>query len=92
MLQIWPLHGIVLSYSQEQLVLCKEGLAFCEQKCLKTKIKSGSHVTIRLVNQYPNYMVIGFDSMEYCASKKNLDTVEGKPNFKFMEVRGPKDG
>ena len=31
---------------------------------------SGSHATIRLVNQYPNYFIIGFDSLEYCASLK----------------------
>jgi len=45
----------------------------------------GSHVSIRLVNNFPNYLVLGFDSLEYCASLKNLESIIAKPNFKFIQ-------
>ncbi len=47
---------------------------------------SGSHAAIRLVKTYPTYFVVAFDSMEYCASLKNLRSVEGAPNFVFVKA------
>lgn len=48
---------------------------------------SGSHVALRMVKAYPDYLIIGFDSMEYCASLKNLAAIEKSPNFLFIKVR-----
>ncbi|GMH44072.1 hypothetical protein BSKO_12006 [Bryopsis sp. KO-2023] len=44
-----------------------------------------SHVVIRIVNRYPQYKVVVLDKLDYCASLKNLSSVEGKPNFKFVK-------
>eukprot|EP00792_Barthelona_sp_PAP020_P002873 TRINITY_DN1450_c0_g1_i1.p1 TRINITY_DN1450_c0_g1~~TRINITY_DN1450_c0_g1_i1.p1 ORF type:complete len:347 (-),score=94.09 TRINITY_DN1450_c0_g1_i1:78-1097(-) len=44
-----------------------------------------SHVTIHLVNTYPDYHIIVLDSLEYCASKNNLKDCWEKPNFTFVE-------
>jgi dTDP-D-glucose 4,6-dehydratase len=35
---------------------------------------------------YPTYFVVALDSMEYCASLKNLRSLEGKPNWVFVKV------
>merc|ERR1711991_373995 len=45
----------------------------------------GSHACIRLVREHPDYLVVGFDSMEYVASTKNLDSIKDKPNFRFVK-------
>jgi UDP-glucose 4,6-dehydratase len=45
----------------------------------------GSHVAIRLVTLFPDYLIIGLDSMEYCASVKNLDQIINAPNFRLVE-------
>jgi hypothetical protein len=60
----------------------------CERVADK-KLVSGSHATIRLVNLYPNYFVVALDSMEYCASLKNLRSLEGKSNWVFVKVGEP---
>ncbi|XP_060089600.1 dTDP-D-glucose 4,6-dehydratase [Heteronotia binoei] len=44
-----------------------------------------SHVVVSLVENYPNYMVINLDKLNYCASLKNLETISGKPNYKFIQ-------
>lgn len=44
-----------------------------------------SHVTIRLVNNYPDYKIVVLDKMDYCASLNNLSSVADKPNFKFIK-------
>lgn len=44
-----------------------------------------SHVVIRLVNNYPQYKVVVFDKLDYCASLNNLNAVRHKPNFKFVK-------
>lgn len=45
-----------------------------------------SHVCIELVNNHPEYSVIGFDKVDYCSSVHNLDAIRNKANFEF--VRG----
>jgi UDP-glucose 4,6-dehydratase len=45
-----------------------------------------SHVCIELVNNHPEYNVIGFDKVDYCSSVHNLDSIRAKANFEF--VRG----
>ncbi|GMH39689.1 hypothetical protein BSKO_07587 [Bryopsis sp. KO-2023] len=45
----------------------------------------GSHVTTRLVNNYPQYKVVVLDKLEYCATLNNLRSCQDKPNFKFIK-------
>ncbi|XP_062343787.1 dTDP-D-glucose 4,6-dehydratase isoform X2 [Cinclus cinclus] len=44
-----------------------------------------SHVVVSLVKSYPNYLIINLDKLDYCASLKNLETVSGKENYKFIQ-------
>ncbi|ERE88474.1 dTDP-D-glucose 4,6-dehydratase-like protein [Cricetulus griseus] len=44
-----------------------------------------SHVIASLVEDYPNYMVINLDKLDYCASLKNLEPVSNKQNYKFIQ-------
>uniref|UniRef100_A0A674HUA4 dTDP-D-glucose 4,6-dehydratase n=2 Tax=Taeniopygia guttata TaxID=59729 RepID=A0A674HUA4_TAEGU len=44
-----------------------------------------SHVIVSLVKNYPNYLIINLDKLDYCASLKNLETVSGKENYKFIQ-------
>ncbi|XP_031554858.1 dTDP-D-glucose 4,6-dehydratase-like [Actinia tenebrosa] len=45
----------------------------------------GSHVVILLVERYPEYYVVNLDKLDYCASLKNLQKIQDKPNYKFIE-------
>lgn len=45
----------------------------------------GSHVARHLVHNYPYYKVVVFDKLDYCSDMKNLDSVKGYVNFKFIE-------
>ena len=44
-----------------------------------------SHVVSLLVRRYPAVRVIALDKLDYCASLRNLESVAGKPNFKFVK-------
>ncbi|XP_073899243.1 dTDP-D-glucose 4,6-dehydratase isoform X2 [Castor canadensis] len=44
-----------------------------------------SHVIVSLVEDYPNYMIINLDKLDYCASLKNLETISNKKNYKFIQ-------
>ena len=43
-----------------------------------------SHVVILLVKKYPNYRIVNYDMLDYCASLKNLASIENMPNYKFV--------
>lgn len=45
----------------------------------------GSHAAIRLAQTHPHIKVIVYDSLEYCASLRNLDAVASFPNFRFIK-------
>jgi len=45
----------------------------------------GSHLVILLVKKYPNYNIINFDKLEYCASLEYLKEIENYPNYKFVK-------
>jgi UDP-glucose 4,6-dehydratase len=45
----------------------------------------GSHVAIRLVQQHPDIKVIVYDSLEYCASIRNLDVIRNSTNFELVK-------
>ena len=44
----------------------------------------GSHVTKRLVINYPDYNFVVLDKLDYCASMHNLTEVMECRNFKFL--------
>uniref|UniRef100_G3STB2 dTDP-D-glucose 4,6-dehydratase n=1 Tax=Loxodonta africana TaxID=9785 RepID=G3STB2_LOXAF len=44
-----------------------------------------SHVIVSLVEDYPNYMIINLDKLDYCASLKNLEAISTKQNYKFIQ-------
>ncbi|VFQ60432.1 unnamed protein product [Cuscuta campestris] len=45
-----------------------------------------SHVTNRLVKQYPNYRIVGLDKLDYCSNLGNLNPSFGAPNFRFVKA------
>ncbi|CAM8962219.1 unnamed protein product [Rhodiola kirilowii] len=45
----------------------------------------GSHVTNRLVRNYPQYKIIALDKLDYCSSLNNLLPSLSSPNFKFVK-------
>eukprot|EP00871_Galdieria_phlegrea_P003008 jgi/Galph1/3708/GphlegSOOS_G2360.1 len=45
----------------------------------------GSHVVSYLVKNYPEYFVINYDKLDYCASLKNLEDVRESPNYHFVK-------
>ncbi|XP_010268536.1 PREDICTED: trifunctional UDP-glucose 4,6-dehydratase/UDP-4-keto-6-deoxy-D-glucose 3,5-epimerase/UDP-4-keto-L-rhamnose-reductase RHM3-like [Nelumbo nucifera] len=44
-----------------------------------------SHVTNRLIKNYPNYNIVALDKLDYCSSIKNLLPSQSSPNFKFVK-------
>ncbi|KAK6237107.1 hypothetical protein QUC31_020892 [Theobroma cacao] len=44
-----------------------------------------SHVTSRLINNYPEYKIVALDKLDYCSSLKNLQPCFSSPNFKFVK-------
>mmetsp|Transcript_7495 Transcript_7495/g.31012 ORF Transcript_7495/g.31012 Transcript_7495/m.31012 type:complete len:356 (+) Transcript_7495:62-1129(+) len=44
-----------------------------------------SHVVLLLVKKYPNYKIINFDRLDYCACIENLTEIEGMRNYKFVK-------
>ncbi|KAH9798599.1 trifunctional UDP-glucose 4,6-dehydratase/UDP-4-keto-6-deoxy-D-glucose 3,5-epimerase/UDP-4-keto-L-rhamnose-reductase RHM1 [Citrus sinensis] len=45
----------------------------------------GSHVTNRLIKNYPDYEIVALDKLDYCSSLKNLHPSRASPNFKFLK-------
>eukprot|EP01138_Halocafeteria_seosinensis_P005662 gb/GECG01005788.1/.p1 GENE.gb/GECG01005788.1/~~gb/GECG01005788.1/.p1 ORF type:complete len:112 (+),score=13.19 gb/GECG01005788.1/:1-336(+) len=44
-----------------------------------------SHVVLRLVKKYPQYKIVNFDRLDYCACLKNLEEIKNAPNYKFVK-------
>ncbi|XP_077236759.1 trifunctional UDP-glucose 4,6-dehydratase/UDP-4-keto-6-deoxy-D-glucose 3,5-epimerase/UDP-4-keto-L-rhamnose-reductase RHM3-like [Tasmannia lanceolata] len=44
-----------------------------------------SHVTNRLIRNYPDYKIIALDKLDYCSSLMNLFPARSSPNFKFIK-------
>jgi len=44
-----------------------------------------SHVAILLCEKYPQYNIVVYDCLDYCACLANLESVADKPNFKFVK-------
>jgi len=45
----------------------------------------GSHAAILLAKKYPQYKIVVYDVLDYCACLTNLDEVADLPNFKFVK-------
>lgn len=43
----------------------------------------GCHVVRRLVNKYPDYLIINVDKLTYAGNLENLKDIESKPNYRF---------
>lgn len=44
-----------------------------------------SHVTNRLIKNYPGYKIVALDKLDYCSNLKNLAPCRSSPNFKFVK-------
>lgn len=44
-----------------------------------------SHVAILLCKKYPQYNVVVYDKLDYCACLANLEEIAAFPNFKFVK-------
>ena len=44
-----------------------------------------SHVAILFASKYPDYNIVVFDKLDYCANLNNLKSIAGLPNFKFIK-------
>lgn len=44
-----------------------------------------SHVTSRLIKNYPNYKIVALDKLDYCSSFKNLQSCLNSSNFIFVK-------
>lgn len=44
-----------------------------------------SHVVILLTKKYPQYKIVNFDRLDYCACLENLKDVADLPNYKFVK-------
>ena len=42
----------------------------------------------RLVRTYPQTRVVVLDTMDYCASARNLEEASGRDNFRFVKGDG----
>lgn len=48
-------------------------------------LRSASHVVMRLVKKYPQYKIVNFDRLDYCASLKNIESIADEPNYEFVK-------
>ncbi len=46
----------------------------------------GSHLIRRMVNQYPDYLIINIDALTYAGNLENLKDIENLPNYHFRKV------
>lgn len=46
----------------------------------------GSHVVRRLLNKYPNYLIVNADKLTYAGNLENLSDVDSLPNYRFEKV------
>ncbi|KAJ9167604.1 hypothetical protein P3X46_019221 [Hevea brasiliensis] len=44
-----------------------------------------SHVTNRLIKNYPGYKIVALDKLDYCSNLKNLTPCRSSANFKFVK-------
>ena len=46
----------------------------------------GSHVVRRLVQNYPDYLVLNIDKLTYAGNLNNLHDIENKLNYRFFQI------
>ena len=42
-----------------------------------------------LVKKYPQYKIVNFDKLDYCASLVNIEEIAAYPNYTFVKVGVP---
>ena len=45
----------------------------------------GSHLVRHLVNKYPEYLIVNFDTLTYAGNLENLKDIEYKINYSFVQ-------
>ncbi|ONI34006.1 hypothetical protein PRUPE_1G458500 [Prunus persica] len=67
--------------------MVSEGTPYAPKNILITGAAGfiGSHVTNRLIKNYPSYKIVALDKLDYCSSFKNLRPSRASPNFKFVK-------
>ena len=53
---------------------------------LGSRANSASYAVRKFALLYPEYNVIVFDKLDYCASLNNCRSLEGMPNYHFVKV------
>ncbi len=46
----------------------------------------GSHVVRRLVNNYPDYLIVNLDKLTYAGNLENLNDIDSAANYRFEKV------
>ncbi|MFT7613655.1 MAG: dTDP-glucose 4,6-dehydratase [Parvicellaceae bacterium] len=46
----------------------------------------GSHVIRRLINNYPDYLIVNLDVLTYAGNLENLKDIESSPNYNFVKI------
>ena len=46
----------------------------------------GSHVVRKMINKYPEYLIVNLDKLTYAGNLNNLKDVENKSNYKFENI------
>ncbi|CAL8996643.1 unnamed protein product [Prunus brigantina] len=67
--------------------MVSEGTPYAPKNILITGAAGfiGSHVTNRLIKNYPSYKIVALDKLDYCSNFKNLRPSRASPNFKFVK-------
>jgi dTDP-glucose 4,6-dehydratase len=46
----------------------------------------GSHVIRKMVNKYPDYLIVNLDKLTYAGNLNNLNDIENHENYKFENI------
>ena len=46
----------------------------------------GSHVVRKMINRYPEYLIVNLDKLTYAGNLNNLKDIEKKSNYKFENI------
>ncbi|XP_054614296.1 dTDP-D-glucose 4,6-dehydratase-like [Dunckerocampus dactyliophorus] len=45
----------------------------------------GSHLVCSLVQRHPDWRIINFDNLDYCCSRRSLESIENRANYTFIK-------
>ena len=46
----------------------------------------GSHVVRKMINKYPDYLIVNLDKLNYAGNLNNLKDIKNKSNYKFENI------